>query len=271
MVPTKTPKKSSTRERPRRRRYRPWTWKAIGTSRPMNGAMREVLREGRHALVDRAAGRRGSRTGAGRRRGTPSCRAACRRGRRRPRADGYTVRIMMRPRRFTRSWNCSWKRACENDSAWRRMAALSKGRDDTSRRAAANAATERLLDEHAGHAVHHAFDRSSFGQRDDRPAARLGFDGHHAEVLDPGHQDGAAALVEIANLVVLEPACKLHRGRLPPPPDGAGGPLRAPCPTIVSAPPTCAQARMATSSRLYGTSAETTRKNGSGLRAGSGR
>src|SRR5258708_17417000 len=38
--------------------------------------------------------------------------------------------------------NCSWKRAFENDSAWRRMAAVSNSREDTSRRAAANASTE---------------------------------------------------------------------------------------------------------------------------------
>ncbi len=38
MLPTKTAKKSSTRERPRRSRYRLWTWKAKGTRTPTNGS-----------------------------------------------------------------------------------------------------------------------------------------------------------------------------------------------------------------------------------------
>ncbi len=37
MLPTKTAKKSSTLERPRRSRYSPWMWNAAGTSTPMNG------------------------------------------------------------------------------------------------------------------------------------------------------------------------------------------------------------------------------------------
>ena len=42
-------------------------------------------------------------------------------------------------------WNCCWKRACAKDSAWRRMAALSKARDDTSRRPSANASTDAVV------------------------------------------------------------------------------------------------------------------------------
>src|SRR5262249_58669561 len=35
--PTNTAKKSSTRERPRRNRYKPWKWNPSGTSTAMNG------------------------------------------------------------------------------------------------------------------------------------------------------------------------------------------------------------------------------------------
>ena len=92
--------------------------------------------------------------------------------------------------RFTRSRNCCWKRALGEGLG----VAADGGAVEGARRHVAQGRGERrdgaVLDEHAGHAVHHAFDRSSFCQRDDRPAARLRLHRHHAEVLDPGHQDG---------------------------------------------------------------------------------
>ena len=71
-----------------------------------------------------------------------------------------------------------------------------------------------VLDEHAGDTVDHAFDCSSFRQGHDRPSARLSLYRHHAEILDPRHQDGAAALVESPNLFVREPASELYVGSL---------------------------------------------------------
>ena len=38
MLPTRTLKKSSMRERPRRSRYSPWRWKPSGTINAMNGS-----------------------------------------------------------------------------------------------------------------------------------------------------------------------------------------------------------------------------------------
>ena len=49
-------------------------------------------------------------------------------------------------------------------------------------------------------------------QRHDRPAARLRLHRDHPEVLDAGHQDRAAALIQVPNLVIGQPAGELHVG-----------------------------------------------------------
>jgi hypothetical protein len=51
MLPTKTAKKSSTRVRPRRSRYSPWTWNAIGTSTATNGSRLTYCSKGGWPLV----------------------------------------------------------------------------------------------------------------------------------------------------------------------------------------------------------------------------
>ena len=53
MLPTNTAKKSSTRDRPRRRRYRPCRWKPSGTSAAMNGSRLMYCCSGGRPLRDR--------------------------------------------------------------------------------------------------------------------------------------------------------------------------------------------------------------------------
>ena len=85
----------------------------------------------------------------------------------------------------------------------------------------------------------------------------------------PGQERGRRPAVELADVLVRSPAQKRHVRIRPWPGAGASS---GPVPTMVSGAPSRRQASMATSSRLYGTSADTTRKpERVGRRSSSGR
>ena len=58
-LPTNTEKKSSTRDRPRRKRYNPCSWNASGTSTAMNGVSEKYWRNGGVPLVTGISDRTG--------------------------------------------------------------------------------------------------------------------------------------------------------------------------------------------------------------------
>ena len=121
----------------------------------------------------------------------------------------------------------------------------------------------RPVHQHAGLAVDDRFAGAAVVERHDRRPAGLGLDRHDAEIFGAWKQRRARRAIELADLLVRLPAQELDTA--------AGHAVRSrarsgPVPTIRSGTPTRRQASMATSRRLYGTSADTIRKAGDSAR-----
>ena len=71
----------------------------------------------------------------------------------------------------------------------------------------------RFVDEHAGFAGDDGFERAAAAERDDRPAARLRFERHDAEVFFARQQHDRRAAVEVADLLVGHAGRETRRRR----------------------------------------------------------
>ena len=163
---------------------------------------------------------------------------ANRRGRGRRRAAGCAG-SPCRPAPRSSALISSPKRARPNRSACRRMAAGSNAvsmaaRDRVGKRLGAG-----VVDEEAGLAVHDRLERAAAAERDHRPAARLRFERHDAEVFFAGQQHDRRAPVQ------RRASRRRTRGRETRTVAGAARRVRArarsgPSPTIFSGTPASA-------------------------------